>query len=126
MHLGKRSWIYAGLLAFVGGGAIIDSIWRTHLYSYTWNDLVQMVGIILLTAWWQIEDARLRDVKRGVAARILTVLLVPVGLAVYLYQSGRPPMRATLVLAGYIAGFFLAASAGLLVGDEILRLWRQG
>ncbi|MGV1958067.1 hypothetical protein ACQZ5G_06010 [Agrobacterium sp. 22-214-1] len=60
--MAKRNWIYVGLLAFISLGLLIDAaVWPAGPpASFTANDLVQMIGIITLFAWWQIEDAEKR------------------------------------------------------------------
>lgn len=65
----KRNWIYVGLLAFVSVGLLIDAaIWPAGPpSSFTANDLVQMIGIITLFAWWQIADAEKRGSRRSSA-----------------------------------------------------------
>ena len=108
--MAKRNWIYVGLLAFISLGLLIDAaVWPAGPpASFTANDLVQMIGIITLFAWWQIEDAEKRDLRRSSAAKITTVLLAPIGLAIYLYQTRRWT-RATLGLFAFIGGIVLIA-----------------
>lgn len=119
--MAKRNWIYVGLLAFISLGLLIDAaVWPAGPpTSFTANDLVQMIGIITLFAWWQIEDAEKRDLQRSSAAKITTVLLAPIGLAIYLYQTRRWP-RATLGLFAFIGGIVLASILTLLLSDWLI------
>ncbi|MBO9655346.1 hypothetical protein O3S81_08775 [Agrobacterium sp. SOY23] len=119
--MAKRNWIYVGLLAFLSLGLLIDAaVWPAGPpTSFTANDLVQMIGIITLFAWWQIEDAEKRDIRRSSAAKIVTILLAPVGLAIYLYQTRRWP-RATLGLIAFMGGILLAAILTLLLSDWLI------
>ncbi|UXS38663.1 hypothetical protein FY150_02660 [Agrobacterium tumefaciens] len=120
--MAKRNWIYVGLLAFISLGLLIDAaVWPAGPpASFTANDLVQMIGIITLFAWWQIEDAEKRDLRRSSAAKITTVLLAPIGLAIYLYQTRRWP-RATLGLFAFIGGIVLIAILTVLLGDWLIQ-----
>ncbi|MGQ8634680.1 hypothetical protein ACUTJJ_24735 [Agrobacterium sp. DKPNP3] len=119
--MSKRNWIYVGLLAFLSLGLLIDAaIWPAGPpSSFTANDLIQMVGIITLFAWWQIEDAKKRDIRRSSAAKVTTILLAPVGLAIYLYQTRRWT-RATLGLIAFMGGILLAAILTLLLSDWLI------
>ncbi|MDA5632179.1 MULTISPECIES: hypothetical protein [Rhizobium/Agrobacterium group] len=119
--MAKRNWIYVALLAFLSLGLLIDAaIWPAGPpSSFTANDLVQMIGIITLFAWWQIEDAEKRDIRRSPAAKVATILLAPVGLAIYLYQTRRWT-RATLGLIAFMGGIFLAAILTLLLSDWLI------
>lgn len=120
--MAKRNWIYVGLLAFISLGLLIDAaVWPAGPpASFTANDLVQMIGIITLFAWWQIEDAEKRDLQRSSAAKITTVLLAPIGLAIYLYQTRRWS-RATLGLLAFIGGIVLIAVLTVLLGDWLIQ-----
>lgn len=120
--MAKRNWIYVGLLAFISLGLLIDAaVWPAGPpASFTANDLVQMIGIITLFAWWQIEDAEKRDLPRSSAAKITTVLLAPIGLAIYLYQTRWWP-RATLGLFAFIGGIVLIAILTVLLGDWLIQ-----
>ncbi|MBS0256810.1 MAG: hypothetical protein JSR13_03745 [Proteobacteria bacterium] len=120
--MAKRNWIYVGLLAFISLGLLIDAaVWPAGPpASFTANDLVQMIGIITLFAWWQIEDAEKRDIRRSSAVKITTVLLAPVGLAIYLYQTRRWT-RATLGLFAFIGGIVLIAILTVLLGDWLIQ-----
>lgn len=119
--MAKRNWIYVGLLAFISLGLLIDAaIWPAGPpSSFTANDLVQMIGIITLFAWWQIEDAEKRDARRSSAAKVATIMLAPVGLAIYLYQTRRWTY-ATLGLIAFMGGILLAAILTLLLGDWLI------
>ena len=120
--MAKRNWIYVGLLAFISLGLLIDAaVWPAGPpASFTANDLVQMIGIITLFAWWQIEDAEKPDIRRSSAVKITTVLLAPIGLAIYLYQTRRWP-RATLGLLAFIGGIVLIAILTVLLGDWLIQ-----
>ncbi|KVK54926.1 hypothetical protein BCY90_14150 [Agrobacterium deltaense] len=120
--MAKRNWIYVGLLAFISLGLLIDAaVWPAGPpASFTANDLVQMIGIITLFAWWQIADAEKRDLRRSSAAKITTVLLAPIGLAIYLYQTRRWT-RATLGLFAFIGGIVLIAILTVLLGDWLIQ-----
>ena len=120
--MAKRNWIYVGLLAFISLGLlIVAAVWPAGPpASFTANDLVQMIGIITLFAWWQIEDAEKRDLQRSSAAKITTVLLAPIGLAIYLYQTRRWT-RATLGLFAFIGGIVLIAILTVLLGDWLIQ-----
>jgi putative effector of murein hydrolase LrgA (UPF0299 family) len=124
MSLSRRDWVYVALLVFVAIGSTLDSVYQPYPHSYSLNDFVQMVGIIILCAWWQIEDANVREMKRGTAARIFTVLFMPVGLAIHLFQS-RKAGRATIILISFILGVIGAAITGTLAGEQF-QLVRQG
>ncbi|WP_421404010.1 hypothetical protein [Agrobacterium fabrum] len=119
--MAKRNWIYVGLLAFLSLGLLIDAaIWPAGPpSSFTANDLVQMIGIITLFAWWQIEDAEKRDIRRSSAAKVATILLAPVGLAIYLYQTHRWP-RATLGFIAFMGGIMLVGVLTLLLSDWLI------
>ena len=126
----KRNWIYVGLLAFVSVGLLIDAaIWPAGSpSSFTANDLVQMIGIITLFAWWQIADAEKRGSRRSSAVKFATILLAPVGLAVYLYVIGasgyaqpRRWTRATLGLIAFMGGLLLAGILTLLLSDWLIQ-----
>ncbi|KAA3503362.1 hypothetical protein DXM27_09150 [Rhizobium rhizogenes] len=117
----KRNWIYVGLLVFISLGLLIDAaIWPAGPpSSFTANDLVQMVGILTLFSWWQIEDAAKKDFQRSSAAKVATILLAPVGLAIYLYQT-RPWKRATVGLIGFMGGLVLVGVPALLLADWLV------
>lgn len=117
----KRDWIYIGLLAFTSLGLLIDAaLWPAGPpSSFTANDLVQMIGIVTLFSWWQIADAARRDLRRSSAARSMTILFAPVGLAIYLYQT-RPWKRATAGLIAFIAGLVFIAILTTLFGDWLI------
>lgn len=115
----KRHAIYGGLLAFIAAGVLIDwYIWNGNPPSFTANDLVQLAGIILLTSWWQIVDADLREVNRSRLATAMTVLLAPVGLLIYLFQTRRPAW-ATAAFVVFLGGIVLALVAADSLGMAI-------
>lgn len=117
----KRNWIYVGLLAFISLGLLIDAaIWPAGTpSSFTANDLVQMVGILTLFSWWEIEDAAKKDIKRSSAAKVATIMLAPVGLAIYLYQT-RPWKPATIGLIGFMSGLIIVGVSTLLLADWLV------
>lgn len=117
----KRNWIYVGLLAFISLGLLIDAaIWPAGTpSSFTANDLVQMVGILTLFSWWEIEDAAKKDIKRSSAAKAATIMLAPVGLAIYLYQT-RPWKPATIGLIGFMGGLIIVGVSTLLLADWLV------
>jgi hypothetical protein len=119
--MAKRNWIYVALLAFISLGLLIDAaIWPAGPpSSFTANDLVQLAGILTLFSWWQIEDAERRNLRRSSAARIATILLAPIGLAIYLYQTRRWT-HATLGLIGFIGGIVIVAILTVLFGDWLI------
>ena len=84
----RRDAIYVALLAFVAAGMLVDSVvWPQAIPDFTPNDVVQMIGIIVLVSWWQIEDASGRGALVGRTAKWMTILFAPAGSAVYLVQS---------------------------------------
>jgi hypothetical protein len=115
----KRNWIYVALLVFITFGMLVDAIvWPNGSRTLTWNDLIQAIGIVILVSWWQIVDANQLGQRRSTAAKIFAIL-VPVGHAIYLYQS-RNWKPATALFLLYWAGIlivYIAASfaAGMLV-----------
>lgn len=117
----KRDCIYIGLLGFISLRFLIDSaVWPAGPpSSLTVNDLIQMIGIVTLFSWWEIEDAARKDLRRSSAARTMTILLAPVGLAIYLFQT-RPWKRATIGLIAFVAGLVVAAILAVLLGDWLV------
>ncbi|MGV1834836.1 hypothetical protein ACQZ6C_08755 [Rhizobium rhizogenes] len=109
-----RDWIYVGLLAFIAFGLLLDAaIWPYSPPRWmTANDLVQMVGNILLVSWWQIADVNEHGCSRTPIAKLTTVLFAPLGQAIYLYQS-RPWKRASLLFFGFIAGVLVVATGAV-------------
>ena len=127
----KRNWIYVALLVFITFGILVDAIvWPNGPPTLTWNDLIQAIGIVILVSSWQIVDADQLGERRSTAAKILAIL-VPVGHAIYLYQS-RNWKPATALFLLYWAGIlivYIAASfaAGMLVAPAgLLPLNRSG
>lgn len=116
----KRNAIYGALLAFLIIGAQIDwYVWGSYLPdNLTANDIVQIVGIIVLTAWWQVADAAQGGYMRSRAAHLWTIILTPVGLGIYLFQT-RSRKQAMLVLAGFFAGAVLAVIIGEVLGEYL-------
>ncbi|OBZ95942.1 hypothetical protein ADU59_05985 [Pararhizobium polonicum] len=117
----KRNCIYIGLLAFMSFGLLIDAaLWAAGPpSSLTANDLVQMIGIITLFSWWEAEDAATRDLRRSSVARVVTILIAPVGLAIYLYQT-RPWKRATVSWVAFIGGVAFIAILTIELGDWLI------
>ena len=108
----KRNVIYAVLALFITAGMFIDVyVWPGGTPArLTWNDLLQMVGIVTLASWWQIADAAELGIRRSSAARFVTVLFVPVGSAIYLFQS-RHWKSAVLAYLVFWGGLVAVAAA---------------
>ena len=112
----KREAIYVTLLVFVAAGMLVDwYVWRQAIPDFTPNDVVQMIGIIVLVSWWQIEDASGRGAFVSRAAKWMTILFAPAGSAVYLVQS-RGWSRALPVFLAFWLGVTAAALAGDFLG----------
>ncbi|MCC0029016.1 MAG: hypothetical protein H6891_01520 [Brucellaceae bacterium] len=112
----KRDAIYLALLVFVAAGMLIDwVVWPRAIPDFTPNDVVQMVGIIVLVSWWQIEDASGHGAFVSRAAKWMTIMFAPAGSAVYLVQS-RGWSRALPVFLAFWLGVTAAALAGDLLG----------
>lgn len=116
----KRDAIYMALLVFVAAGMLVDwYFWPQGVLDLTLNDIVQMVGIVLLVSWWQIEDARGRGASVSGVAKWMTVMLAPVGSAIYLVQS-RGWGRAVPVFLTFWGGFVIAIVAGEFLGGWLV------
>ncbi len=113
----KRDWIYVALLVFIAFGFLVDAAMWPHgpPRSFTVNDLVQLVGLILLVSSWQIADAHIRLRPRSSAVKLMTVFLIPLGQVIYIYQS-RPWKQATVVCLGFFAGVLAAGAAAITLG----------
>ncbi|WP_299962873.1 hypothetical protein [uncultured Roseobacter sp.] len=84
----KRNAIYIGLLLFIAAGVIIDwVVWQGPPAQFTWNDVMQLFGIIILVRLWQNADAAEIGHVQNLASRLLTILFMPVGTAVYFFRS---------------------------------------
>lgn len=116
----KRNVVYAALAIFITAGMFIDVyVWPGGTPArLTWNDLVQMVGIITLASWWQIADAEELGIRRSSAARFVTVLFVPVGSAIYLFQSRRWK-SAVLAYLAFWGGLGAIAAAAAYVATTL-------
>ncbi|MDO5613488.1 MAG: hypothetical protein Q4G14_09645 [Paracoccus sp. (in: a-proteobacteria)] len=105
-----KPWqIYVLLLVYVAIGAVIDrTFWpdMDTMPTYTWNDFIQMVGIVVLCVLWQRADADQRGQTVGSGTRLLTILLTPLGLLVYLCATRR--WWGVLVWIGFLFGIVLA------------------
>lgn len=117
----KRNAIYLALVIFIAAGFVIDVwAWPAGTPSrFTWNDAIQLVGVVVLSSWWQIADARQRGVRRSGVASTLTVMFVPIGSAVYLFQS-RNWRSAVAVYLVFWGGIMLAAAAGAFGATALL------
>ncbi|MFN3474514.1 MAG: hypothetical protein ACK4ZW_10780 [Blastomonas sp.] len=104
----KRNQTYLAFLIFAAFGVCVDwFFWRHTLPSFTLNDLIQMVGTIFFCRTWQEFDARDLAVSRSGTSRILTLLLTPVGLGVYLFQT-RHWLAATGAFFSFWLGYVVA------------------
>ena len=107
----RRNFLYILLIAFICVGLIIDvlfDLYRTH--ALTWNDAIQIIGILILILMWQKADAAALNVRPSYISKILTVLFAPLGLAVYFFQSRNwksAIVSFLLFWIGFIAPFFV-------------------
>ena len=107
----RRNTIYLFLVGFFAFGIIIDwVVWNGLPPSWTWNDITQLIGVIVLCLMWEDADARTQEVPHKRSAIILTILLPPLGTAVYFFQSRRWP-QAILGTILFWAGINAAAFA---------------
>jgi hypothetical protein len=120
-RIGQRGAIYGALLAASFLGPVFDSLAGTaYSTSGTLADFVLAIIFVGLTAWWCTTDAWQGGYRPpGRAARILVLLIVPVGLAVYLLQS-RAFAQALKVFALYAGGVAGATILGGLAGDWLV------
>ncbi|HAT87430.1 hypothetical protein [Cohaesibacter gelatinilyticus] len=103
----RRNFIYVSLLIFLCFGAIIDEFFGLwNAYNLTWNDAVQMIGVIILTLLWQQADATALRIRPSYTSKFLTVIFSPLGMAVYLFQS-RTWKSALLTYLVFCGGIFL-------------------
>lgn len=114
----KRDWIYVGLLAFVAFGIVVDFwIWPSSVHtSLTANDIVQMAGFLFLCCWWEIEDAAIRGGRPSSLARVFTILVAPIGLAIYFYQSRRWK-SATVGFVAFLLGIVATVIVTTMICD---------
>lgn len=85
-------------------------------------DIVNMVAIIVFIWFWCRWDAEVvGGPPPNSGNRILLVLFMPVGLAVYLYKSPRRSVQATAWLLGILAGTFISYLVGFELGLVALR-----
>lgn len=108
----KKNQTYLAFMLFSAFGVFVDWLfWRHTLPSFTLNDLVQMAGTIFFCRTWQKFDAHDLAVSRSGLSRILTLLITPVGLAVYLFQTRHWLTAAGTFLLfwfGYVVAVILA------------------
>ncbi|MEL7541449.1 MAG: hypothetical protein AAGJ51_11145 [Pseudomonadota bacterium] len=116
----KRNIIYISLLMFVSLGMAVDLIfWPTAMSSGTINDVIQIIGILLLCLYWEKADSEELEVSLSRGARISTLVLPLLGTAVYLFQTRRW-YKAVLVYCLFWAGVLLSATAtALIVGTLV-------
>ncbi|MDO5631508.1 MAG: hypothetical protein Q4G22_06690 [Paracoccus sp. (in: a-proteobacteria)] len=110
--------IYAVLLVYVAIGAVIDAIFWPDpeaMPPYTWNDFIQMVGIVVLCLLWQSTDANQRGQTVGSGTRLLTILLTPLGLLIYLCATRR--WWGLMVWIGFLLGIVLAYAISAFITD---------
>jgi hypothetical protein len=120
----KRNWIYGALLIFVTLGSVVDVVVFTQgtPSALTWNNVVQVFGIVVIVYWWEAADASALGRRQSSAARLLTILLPMVGHAIYLYQ-GRHWKRATALFLLYWGGVLIVYMAAVLVSTIILDIF---
>lgn len=120
-RLTGRDWIYVALIFFISGGVFVDTaIWPYGPpSSLTANDVVQMLGIVILFAWWQIEDAERHGYRRSSVVRLFSILVAPLGLAIYFYQT-RPWKKATVGFLAFMGGIVIFGSVAILLSEWLL------
>ena len=112
--------IYAVLCLFVGFGGGIDGwFWPAEMPSYTWNDFVQTIGIVVLTMMWITADGRQIGKPPASGLRIATILFTPIGLLAHLLLSRRWTWALALWF-GFVLGLVAAYLAGYLLVDAVL------
>lgn len=111
--------IYAALLVFTLFGGVMDMIiYPRYGERYSPNDLIQTIGVwLLLCVWVSADKARLQK-PLGAGWRLAIVLLMPLGLAFWLFLS-RPWPRALGMFVVMMAGCVLALFCGLLLGEYL-------
>ena len=107
----RTTGIYLVLAAFFSLGIIIDwGVWQGHPPAWTWNDAAQMIGVITLCLFWESADAQRIGARHRGSARLLTILLPPLGTTVYLFQTRAWPKAlkaGVLFWGGLIAVAFV-------------------
>ena len=113
--MNRPAIIYVLLAAFFGLGVAIDwLVWDGLPPRWTWNDVTQMIGVIVLCLMWESADAAARNGPHRRSAVILTILLPPVGTTVYFFQS-RPWQKALVGIVLFWSGILAVA----FLTDEI-------
>jgi len=110
----KRGWIYVALIVFVTLSVFTAAVVWPNRAPAEWTLFLQLYGVMAFTHGWERADARQLGQRQSPAASLLTVLLVFVGHAVYLWQS-RHWRRAVVVWLVYWAGvvvIWIAATFG--------------
>ena len=88
----KSTIIYLVLAGFFAFGIAVDwLVWNGLPPAWTWNDITQLIGVIVLCLYWQSQDAAERAAIHRGSARLLTILLPPLGTLVYFLQTRRLP-----------------------------------
>jgi len=115
---GQRGTVYLAMLAVCFVSPVADSLAGTaYSTDMTWADFAFAIILVALTAWWCTADARQGGYRPpGGLARILVLLFMPLGLAVYLLQARTLP-RAAGAFVLYMGGMLAATIAGGELGD---------
>ena len=96
----KRNQIYLLLMGFTAAGGFIDwFIWQNNPPSMTLNDISQMFGNVVLCRIWQYLDSRSLQVDQSSLSKLITILIAPVGMAIYMFQSRKWHVAALSWLA---------------------------
>lgn len=107
----KTTLIYCVLAAFFSLGIVVDwVVWQGVPPAWTWNDVTQMIGVITLCLYWESQDAQRIGARHRGSAKLLTILLPPLGTTVYFFQSRHWPqalVASLLFWAGLIALAFV-------------------
>ena len=101
-------------MVFVTLSVFIAAVVWPNRASAEWTHFVQLYGVMAFTYGWERADARQLGQPQSPAAAFLTVLLVFVGHAVYLWQS-RHLRRAVVIWLVYWVGvvvIWIAATFG--------------
>jgi len=116
----KRDRIYTLLLLFVAFGMVIDFIfWPADITPITLNDLVQMVGIVVLCQLWQNADAVELDVDRSSGSWIATLLLPPLGIGMHLFQTRKWQIALPVFLL-FWGGYFMSIIVASFLMEAIM------
>jgi hypothetical protein len=112
----KRYWIYLALLIFGAFGSVLDIalFYKNDRYTII-NDIVQLIGNVMLCVWLQREDAKEKGFTVEIWIRTLTIFFIPLGGLVYLFKT-RHWFRAILIACGFIGGYGAAAATGSAIG----------